>query len=337
MKGGQQFFKRVVEAMTAAGRKLPLAHPERHGVELTRNLSYCESGIPQRVWDVYRPQWGVGLMPAVLYLHGGGFRYCSKETHWMMALGFALQGFTVFNVDYRLAPQHPYPAAFEDACAALAWLYEHAESYGVDPSRIVVAGESAGANLATGLAIATSYPRAQPAARALWNLRIRPSAIVALCGMLQVSNPERITDRKSLNPWVRDRILEPALGYAPRDEHVDRVFLDPLLYLEAGRVAKRKLPPFLVSVGTRDPMLDDSRRLAYALENLGVENSIYYYPGALHAFQAMIWSPSAKDYWRKQADFLDEIVGPLSPLGGDFVSLASLARVLGFGGRASGA
>ena len=101
------------------GRLHPLSKPERHGVEVERDLAYlAESRHAEHRLDIYRPSDMEGPLPTVLYIHGGGFRLLSKETHWLMALSFARRGYLVFNVGYRLAPDHPFPAAIEDVAAA---------------------------------------------------------------------------------------------------------------------------------------------------------------------------------------------------------------------------
>ncbi|MFO0635528.1 MAG: alpha/beta hydrolase [Nannocystaceae bacterium] len=88
---------------------------------------------------MYRPQGAAESRPVVLYVHGG-FRVLSKDSHWIMGLAFARAGYVVFNIGYRLAPRHPFPAALQDAAAALAWVHEHAARAGGDASRLVLAG-----------------------------------------------------------------------------------------------------------------------------------------------------------------------------------------------------
>lgn len=104
---------------------------------------------------VYRPATAADTgAPAVLYMHGGGFMKGDLDSSDSIAWGFAEQaGAVVVSVDYRLTPEHPYPAAFNDCWACLAWLVESAERLGVDPSRIGVAGDSAGGNLAAAISL----------------------------------------------------------------------------------------------------------------------------------------------------------------------------------------
>src|SRR5690606_17463141 len=147
-----------------------------------------------QVLDVVGPRGASGPAPVVLYIHGGGFNVLSKDSHWMFATAFARGGFMVFNIDYRLAPRYPYPAALEDVAAAYAWVVEHAASWGVR-GPVVVAGEAAGANWALGLALAATRPRPEPWTKTVWALGQPPAACVALCGLLQVTDCRRFNPR----------------------------------------------------------------------------------------------------------------------------------------------
>ncbi|MBK9265318.1 MAG: alpha/beta hydrolase fold domain-containing protein [Polyangiaceae bacterium] len=268
------------------------------------------AGEKHHLLDVYRPAEGRGPYPAVLYIHGGGFRILSKDSHWGMALAFARRGYVVFVVNYRLAPVHKYPAAVEDVATALQWVNDHAHEYGGDASRLVLAGESAGANLATSLAIALSYRRDEPFARRLFDANIAPRAVIAKCGMLQVSDPERFSRRRKIPRFIRDRILEVSQSYLPKgpvaEGHLD--FADPVVVLERSIVPDKPLPPFFSSAGTKDPVLDDTRRLHAALLRLGVRSEARYYQGEIHAFQALHFLPNARAYWQEMHAFLEEVL-----------------------------
>jgi acetyl esterase len=314
------FFTRAGQAVTDAAwralgtfsRRLPQAQPERHGVERVDDVRYADDDMPEHTLDVYRPAKRSGPLPVVLYVHGGSFRILSKDTHWLMSIAFSRRGYVVFNVNYRLAPRHPYPAAVEDACAALAWVMENAARYGGDPRRLVLAGESAGANLVTSLAIATSYPRPEPWARRVWASGARPSAVLPACGLLQVSDIERFSRRKRLSRFLRDRLREVEEAYLQTRElsATHRDLADPLVMLERGEKPERPLPPFFAGVGTRDPLLDDTRRLGAALDRLGVPCEVRYYPGEIHAFHALVWRTEARAFWRDTFAFLDRYAPP---------------------------
>lgn len=203
---------------------------------------------------------------------------------------------------------HPYPAALADACAAYAWVAENAARWGGDLTRFVVAGESAGANLVTSLALAASYERPEPFAKEVFATGLVPRVALPACGMLQVTDPERFARRKRLPRFVADRLEEVTHAYLKdADPRAPGGFdlADPLVVLERGERPARPLPPFFVPVGTKDPLLDDTRRLRKALDRLGVVCEDRYYPGELHAFHALVFRPQARQCWAETFAFLD--------------------------------
>jgi len=313
-RAGALIIDNIFRGMATAGRLHPLARPERHRVEVLRDIPYHTSGSPEHHLDIYRPLDAKGPLPIILYVHGGGFRILSKDTHWGMALSFARRGYLVVNINYRLAPKNPYPAALEDCAAALTWVANNAPRYGGDLDRLAFAGESAGANLVTSLALVTSYPRPEPFARTAWDLDLRPRAVLPACGILQVSDPERFRRRKATLPaFTHDRIIEVAeayIGAAPKHDPSYLELADPLLLLERGERPHRPLPPFFVAIGTKDPLLDDSRRLKAALDKLETPCEIRYYPGEVHAFHALLWRENARLCWRHTFQFLTNTFTP---------------------------
>jgi len=302
----------VFRTIARAGLLHPQARPERHKVEVLRNIPYQRTGLREHLLDIYRPTDTPSPWPVVLYIHGGAFRMLSKDSHWVMGLSFARHGYLVLNINYRLAPRYPFPAAIEDVCAATEWLRTHAAYYGGDPKTVLFAGESAGANLATSLALATSYRRREPYARAAWDTGIRARAVFAACGILQVTSPENRWRRKRHMPvWLRDRFQETTddyLGNARLSHPGELDLADPVVALERGEVPDRPLPPFLAIAGTRDPLLDDTRRLKAALDKLGVHCGVRYYPGEVHAFHALAWRAVSRACWKEAFGFLDPLV-----------------------------
>jgi acetyl esterase len=301
---------RAYESMARAGGRLPPAKPEFHGIERVTDLSYSSSDRMEHRLDVYRPRSSSGPLPIVLYAHGGAFRALSKDTHWLMGLIFARRGYVCFNVSYRLAPGHRFPCALEDVSQAYVWVAENARRFGGDPSRVVLAGESAGANLVTGLAIAASYKRKEPFARAVFDAPMRPRVLAPVCGMLQMSDPARFARRKPLPRWLLDQIELCSEEYLPATEPEHGLDLaDPLCILERGLPPERPFPAVFSAVGTRDPLLDDTRRLQRALVQLGVPADVTYYPREMHAFHALIWRKNARDCWRRMLSFAGDHLG----------------------------
>lgn len=293
----------------------PRASPAAHRLEHLVDVPYQATGQRDHLLDVWRPMDRPEPMPVVLYVHGGGFRILSKDTHWVMALSFARHGYLVFNVNYRLAPGHPYPAALEDCAAAYAWVVENAHRYGGDVSRLILAGESAGANLVTALTVASCFERTAEPARQVFATGVVPKAVVPACGILQVSDVERLVRRRPLPSWLLDRLLEVQSAYLPPDmSPTERELADPLCLLETDEAPARPLPPFFAPVGTKDPLLDDTRRLGRALARRGVRCDTRYYTGEPHAFHALVFRAQARACWRDTFGFLDGIVPPDPPL-----------------------
>ncbi len=312
--------------LTRVARLHPQARPARHAVEHLRDLRYFDGAMREHLLDVYRPaQPTSGIhagappafrryhgppWPMVFYVHGGGFRILSKDTHWVMGLAFARRGFVVFNTSYRLAPKHRFPCAIEDVCRSFVWAIRNAERFGADPTRVIIAGESAGANLAASLAITLAYEREEPWAKQAFATEVIPKAVVPACGVFQVSDMSRLSRRKpGMSAFIADRLREVESAYLGPDAPACSTDLaDPLLVFERGERPARPLPPFFLPVGTKDPLLPDTRRMAEALRALGAEAVDAYYPGEVHAFHALVMRAGARKCWRDTFAFLDRHV-----------------------------
>jgi len=308
-KTGSRLVQGFFRGTSSLFKAMPVSHPRLHGVEVIRDRTYGprrEHGV-----DIYRPRRRAGPLPIVLYVHGGGFRILSKDTHWVFGTMFARRGYLTFVVDYRLAPAHPFPAAVEDTVTAWRWVLAHAAEFGGDPSRIVIAGESAGANLVTSLALATCTPRPEPWARAAFEAGVVPKGVVASCGVLEVSNIDRFHLKGTLGRFVQDRLEEISADYLGElDDPIALELADPLAWLEKKPVFERPLPPFFAPCGTADILVDDARRLTRVLGELGVSCDAPEYPGGIHAFHAFVWTSLARRCWRDTYGFVSRALGP---------------------------
>lgn len=284
---------------------LPVASPRFHKIGVQKNLPYRRTGRSAHTLDVYRPLNAEGPLPIVLYVHGGGFRFMSKDTHWLFGLIYARRGYLVVNVNYHLAPEHPFPGAVEDVSAAWQWLVENAGRLGGDLSRVVVAGESAGANLAASLTLMTHQHRDESYARDAFGTGVTPKAVVAACGLFEVSNPERFAAHPT---FLRDRIEEVTDAYLHGVTLRDRRTLDladPLVAFEGLEKLDRPLPPFFLPCGTWDLLVGDTQRMVKALHRLGSTNSeAREYPRGPHAFHAFVVTPQAQRCWKDTFSFL---------------------------------
>jgi acetyl esterase len=214
-----------------------------------------------------------GALPGLIYFHGGGLVAGSIDTH--DAIGRALtnaSGCRVFSIDYRLGPEHRFPAAVDDGCAAAAWIAANCQCLGVDPQRLGICGDSAGATLAA--VVCQLVVRAQAPALAFQFL---------LCPITDFSK-ESDSRRRLARGYLVDRdTLEHDLKYylAPGDDPSDPR-ISPLL---AGDL--HTLPPTVIHTAEYDPLRDEGRAYAEQLQAAGVRTLYRCHPGMIHLFYGM--------------------------------------------------
>jgi epsilon-lactone hydrolase len=207
----------------------------------------------------------------LLYFHGGGFIFCSLKTHRAMVARLALAGGTrAVSVDYRLAPEHPFPAALEDCLAAYRWLLQS----GISPRRIVVAGDSAGGNLALALLIALRRD-GDPL----------PAAAVGLSPATDLTwSGESFQTKAKFDP------IFPKGSSSSLSSQIDAVYVrtedphNPLISPLYGDW--RGMPPILLHVGEDEVLLNDSTRMVDRVRAAGGEATVVIWPGMWHVFQA---------------------------------------------------
>ena len=234
--------------------------------------------------DVIVPH-GTGPFPVLVYLHGGGWICGSPRTHAKLAKRFADAGHLVFNVDYRLAPEHPFPTPLDDCLTAIRWAARAANRYGGDASRLAVGGDSAGGNLAAAAAIALADDA---------EVRIRAALLIygvfdfaalgdALESAEATANPELAKAAAAMTELMAASYLgatrSPSLLADPR--------VSPLH-------AAHRLPPSYLVCGTADPLLAQAKALAEALLKSGVEHESVSFEGMPHGFVQMEFLPPAR-------------------------------------------
>jgi acetyl esterase len=268
------------------------------------DLEYARTGNSPLRLDIHQPP-GLGPHPVIIYLHGGAFAIGSKRSHRPLAAAYAAQGYLVCNVDYRLAPQNPFPAAVEDACAAWTWVLDHVREFGGDPRRVALAGESAGANLALSVVLACCTQRPEPFAEPLFRRGARPVTALLYCGFLQTSQPSRFRDMgaSALAARIAEDASRSYLGIDAEAPGAAQAMADPLCIVEQ-MASPSLLPAMFIAAGLGDPLVGDSQRLETALQRLGSHCSAHYYPGETHAFHVMFWRENAKRCWRDTFDHL---------------------------------
>ena len=227
----------------------------------------------------------------IFYLHGGGYAIGSVKTHReLVSRVLRAAGARALAIDYRLAPEHPFPAAVEDATTAYRWLLEN----GVEPTRIVIAGDSAGGGLTVATLVAL-----RDAGDPL------PAAGVCLSPWVDLEGiGESMTARAEVDPMVqRDGLLAMAKAYL--GDANPRLPLAAPLYADL-----TGLPPLLIQVGTAETLLDDSTRLAERARSAGVDVVLEPWEDMIHVwhfFASML--PEGQQAVDRIGEFVRERVG----------------------------
>ncbi|GHH52204.1 alpha/beta hydrolase [[Pseudomonas] boreopolis] len=239
--------------------------------------------------------------PALVYLHGGGWCLFGLDTHDRLLREYAdATRLPVVAIDYSLAPEHPYPAALDQAVAALAWLREHGAAFGIDPARLALGGDSAGANLAVAAA-----------------LRLREQGELSRIHAL-------LLNYGAWTPALSDHArrtlgtAEDMLSGAEMDE-----FWEAYLGADAARVAGpfsapllarlHDLPPAMMLWGDRDVLAEQNARMAQALADAGGVVRTQVYAGAPHSFiEAMAVSDQAREAVARGAAWVRDHLSPSS-------------------------
>jgi acetyl esterase/lipase len=221
---------------------------------------------------VYRPEKTVGPLPGLLWIHGGGYVMGSVDVEVPIMQRLVDEvGCVVVAVEYRLAPEHPYPAPLDDCYQALTWLFASAAELGVDEEKVAIGGISAGAGLASGLALM---------ARDRGDYRIVYQLL--LCPMLDDLN-ERPSTHMDLTGigWDRRSNQKGWQAYLSGDYDADiHEYAIPSRVDDLSR-----LPPAYISVGTLDLFLDENLHYARRLMAAEVATELHVFPGGIHAFE----------------------------------------------------
>ena len=245
--------------------------PERLVPGVTARQTMIAGAAGQQRAIVYTPA-GAGPFPVIVYFHGGGWVIGSPEVYDGGARGLAKQANAiVVNVDYRLAPEHKFPAQHDDALAAYRWALQNAASLGGDPRRVALAGESAGGNLA----VATAFQARDAGLQ-------RPAHVLSVYPIAQAdTTTESYVENANARPLNRAM-----MGWFAR--HVSRTpadLQDPRISLVRANLAG--LPGVTIVTAEIDPLRTDGEMLERALRAAGVPVERRHFEGAAHEFFGM--------------------------------------------------
>jgi acetyl esterase/lipase len=254
--------------------------PPVEGVSSKDHRAPGPQGAPDVPVRVYRPDDQKGSLPALYWIHGGGYVMGDVEQDDRLMKQMVKRiGCVIASVEYRLAPEHPFPAPVEDCYAGLKWLFGHAGELQVEPSRIAIGGASGGGGLCAGLALMV---RDRGEMKPCFQLLIYPMTDDRNVTAASYA----ITDPRM---WNRDSNRLAWKAYLGRDGGGP----DVSPYAAATRATDlTNLPPAYIPTGALDLFVDENIEYAQRLIQAGVPTELHVYPGAFHGFD--VFAPSAR-------------------------------------------
>jgi acetyl esterase len=303
LDAGKALGRRPVELQTPAEARAERAEmvaqfvplPEYAGVRVQDRTIFVADRADGReiVVRIYRPGTGDGPWPVVVFFHGGGFVVCTLETHDPYCRALAIEaGVMVVSVDYRLAPEHKFPAGLEDCLAATEWVLAHAGELGA--SRVLVAGDSAGGTMAAVVALLLRDKGVAGVAGQILIYPVTAHYDPPTASYLEMAEGYGLT-RKGMM-WFWDHYL------TDKSEAAD-FRAAPLL-----AASLRGLPRAFVVTAEYDVLRDEGQAYARRLEEAGVDVTHVFVEGMNHGFACSMnefpFLPQAKDVLRKVAEWI---------------------------------
>jgi len=245
--------------------------PDAPEVGRVQDLQFSHAGVTIAL-RVYHPAEGGAKLPALVYLHGGGWTIGDLDTHDVLCRSLCQQaGGVVVSVDYRLGPEHKFPAAYDDAVAAWQWVAAQAADLGIDPARIAIGGDSAGGNLAAAACLGLRDLGCKP----VMQLLIYPSTLMAPdTDSYQTNGQGYMLTRESM-AWYSGNYLR-----SPQDALDWRA--SPQL-----ASSHAHLPSAWVLTAGFDPLRDEGLMYADALSRAGVSSQYVCFERQIHGFITM--------------------------------------------------
>lgn len=277
----EKFLAELAKAKTPTLDQLPIdvtrralvlgsaADPDPPKLAKTENRTIIRADGTEMPIRIHTPL-GHGPFGVCFYFHGGGWVLNSIETHDTLVKRLAAgSGCVCINVEYRLAPEHKYPAAPEDAYSAVQWVYEHASELGCDPNRIAVSGDSAGGNLA---AVVCLMARDRGGPKIAYQVLIYPITDCDFERPSYYANGEGYFLSRNEMVWFWDQ-------YLASPDQMREPYASPLR-----APSLSDLPPAFVLTAEYDPLCDEGEAYAKALQQAGVQVTLKRYDGMIHAF-----------------------------------------------------
>jgi acetyl esterase/lipase len=274
--------------------RITIDPPHSDAVDVSEHVATGDPPVPLRV---YRPRGASGVMPCMYSMHGGGY-VLGSATHddpRFAAMCPRLDAVAV-SVDYRLAPETPYPGPLEDAYRGLCWVHEHSRDLAIDPNRIGVIGISAGGGLAAAVALAARD-------------RGGPQIAFQLLDSPMLDDRQRTPSSREdgLPVWSRASNEFGWRSYLGDLYGSDDV---PYTAAPARAVDLSGLPPAFVAVGAVDGFRDEDVDYALRLNQAGVPTELHVYPGACHGFQLAPDARVTKQHVRNTEEWLSQQLHP---------------------------
>ena len=260
-----------VEARAAYRARRTFTQPDAPEVGRVQDLQFSHSGVCIAV-RVYHPQGADTALPALVYLHGGGWTIGDLDTHDTLCRTLSLEtGYVVVSVDYRMGPEVRFPAAYNDCLAAFQWTVRHADALGIDPKKIAVGGDSAGGNLAAAVSLGLRGQAVTPA----YQLLIYPAVDMHCRAPSHTHNGQGYLLTKNSITWFVG-------NYLAKPQDADDWRASPLL-----AKSHADLPPALVLTAGFDPLRDEGLQYADALSQAGVATEYICFERQIHGFITM--------------------------------------------------
>ncbi|MDC7288181.1 alpha/beta hydrolase [Blautia schinkii] len=267
------------------------------GVTAVKNIPYADGG-KFNLLDIYYPQNTDGVLPAIVIVHGGGYVYGTKEAYFHYGMFLARQGFTVVNFNYHLAPEHKFPTQLKEINMVLEWMEKNFSRYHINPDQVFLAGDSAGAQIASHYCTIYSNPEFAKMYDFKAPKQIRIRGVALNCGMYDITDAEEENKKKKGTKTMGD-LLDIYLG-KNRDKLQNK--LRVLDYISS------EFPPVFVMTSQYDMLREKAEPMYDLLKKRGVtaEYRIYGEEGQTymgHVFHLNMNLQEAEECNRDEAEF----------------------------------